>query len=247
MAVPYGTSDTKPSYRMRKLLDSIWFSMEQMSTKPFADKQMEQEHYFQDFPRMAFYYFINMGFYHDRLIGSSSDLLQNPRYIHRLEQLYPWLAELRIRWEENKLLEKVKKNRPKIEALRQSVTIGVLGDLIEASIYPGNFSCDNSYIPLYLDARREFIDPKSINHVWERLHSVQKQQAELIYNVAIDSVHSSFLKYILEHCCEIEAPGEEAFFDKRDKEYYRNTREATVRYVFRNEIKIIEDGHHAVR
>jgi hypothetical protein len=55
------------------------------------------------------------------------------------------------------------------------------------------------------------------------------------------------LKYILEHYCEIEAPGEEAFFDKKDKEYFHNTIESDVEYVFRNEIKIIEEGRNAVR
>lgn len=247
MAVPYGTSDTEPSYRMRNLLDSIWFSMEQMSTKSFVDKQMEREQYFQNFPRMAFYYFINKGYYNDRLIGSNRDLLQDPMYLYRLKKFYPWLDELRNRWIKNNIYKKIKQSKPKIETLRQSVSIGVLGKLIESSIYPKNFSCENVYIHLYIEARREFSDPNSINYVFGRYHRQEKEQAELIYQGTIDSITSSFKKYIIEHYCKIEVPGEEAFFEKLDKEYYRNTREATVRYVFRNEIKIIEEGHHAVR
>lgn len=244
---PYGTSDTEPSYGMRKLLDSIWFSMEQMSTKPFADKQMEREQYFQNLPRMAFYYFMNKGHYHDRMIGSNSDLMQRPGYVDRFAKLYPWMVELRNRWIKDNFYEKIKQKRPKIEVLRQSVVVGVLGKLIESSIYSRSFNCGNIYIPLYIEARREFSDPNSRNFVWGKFHRQEKEQAELIYQGTIDSITSSFKKYIIEHYCGFQVPGKEAFFDKRDKKYFQSTRKDSVRYVFRNEIKIIEERRNVVQ
>jgi hypothetical protein len=242
--LPYGTSDTEPSYRMRKLLDSIWFSMEQISTKPFADKQMEEEQYFRNFPRMAFYYTLNDGYYHDHLMGARRDLYQDPKFVKHLDMLFPWLRDLRSRWQKAGLYEKIKQKTPIIEALRQQVTINVLGGLIEASIYPGNFSCNDPNIPLYIEARREFTAPESPNFVWGRLHLQRKKQAELIYQAAIDPITSSFQKYVIEHYCGVDVPGEEIFFGRIHKDSFKKTLPDKVQRIFRDELKIIEENCH---
>lgn len=243
---PYGTDDRKPSYRMRKLLDSIWFSMEQMSTKPFADKQMEEEQYFRNFPRMAFYYTVNDAYYHDHLIGSRNDLLQKVKFVNYTKLLSYWVISLRERWIKVGIYDKIKQKTPKIEVLRQQVLISSLGDLIEATIYPGNFRCSDPNISLYIEARREFTDSAATNYVWESYHRQEKRQAETLYGVAIDTVGSSFQKYIIEHYCGMDVPGEEKFFsyDAVLKDYLKKTRTSKIKSVFRDELKIIEETNH---
>ena len=40
----------EPSDKMVKMLDQWWFCLKTMTTKPFADRQMETEHYYRDYP-----------------------------------------------------------------------------------------------------------------------------------------------------------------------------------------------------
>jgi len=244
MRMPYGTSDKKPSYRMRKLLDRIWISMKQMSTGPFEDKQVEKELYFLNFPRTAFYYYITKGYYHDRLIGSTADLLQEKVYVNRNKQLYLWLSTLRDRWKKYKVYTDIKQNKPKIEVMRQQVAINLVGEIIRSSIYQGKYSCTNPYIPRYIEARREFTDSDNPNYVWGKLHQKQKQQAELIYGLGIDSISSSFLKYIIEKYCKLEVPGEEQYFGW-DRDYRIAGLTDKIKRIFKKELEILEEMQDA--
>lgn len=243
MWVPYQTSKTEPSYRMRKLLDRIWFAMDAMSARPFADKQMEYEMYQLNFPRSAFYYIIKDGYYADRFIGSSFELLKEPDYIRRCRLLYEWSALLRNRWIKQDNYETIKKSHPKIEALRQVVELDRLEDLIRSSIYSGKFSCDNPYIPLYVETRREFVDEKAENHVLKQLPSTGKRQAEDLYAIGVEGVAPAFLKYLLKEYCGMEVLGTMRF-GYRNKEAEQRRIKDQVEYTFRNEIKLLEEGYH---
>jgi len=243
MWVPYKTSKREPSYRMRKLLDRTWFAMEAMSTKPFADKQMAYEMYQLNFPRSAFYYIIKDGYYADRYIGSSFELLKEPDYIRRCRLLYEWSALLRNRWIKQDNYETIKKSHPKIEALRQVVELDRLEDLIRSSIYSGEFSCDNPYIPLYVETRREFVDEKAENHVLKQLRRTEKRQAEDLYAIGVEGVAPAFLKYLLKQYCGVEILGDRSFGYK-NREADKREVISQIKRLFRNEIKILEEGRY---
>lgn len=243
MHVPYGTSKTEPSLKMRKLLDRIWFSMETMSTKSFADLKMERKNYFLNFPRSAFYYTLKSAYYHNRFIGAAPDLLQDPKHIARDKALADWTLQLRQRWIAAGIYEKIKKNYPKIEAMRQVVAIRQLGKVIEASIYPGRFSCLDPHIPLYVEARREFVDEKDPNHVLKQLRRKQKRHVEDLYAIGVGGVSTGFHKYILKKYCEIDVLGRMRFGYKNEEAEQRRIKDQ-VEYTFRKELKILEEGRH---
>jgi len=243
MWVPYKTSKTEPSYRMRKLLDRIWFAMETMSTRPFADKQMEYEMYQLNFPRSAFYYIIKNGYYADRFIGSSFELLKEPDYVRRSRSLYEWSALLRERWIEREYYVTIKKKYPKIEALRQVVELDRLAYLIRSSIYSGTFSCANPDIPLYVAARHEFVDENAEDHVLKRLRRREKRQADDLYAIGVEGTTPAFLKYLLKQYCSVEVLGNRSFGYKNEEADKREV-VSQVKRLFRNEIKMLEEGRH---
>jgi hypothetical protein len=243
MHVPYGTNKTEPSLKMRKLLDRIWFSMEAMSTKPFADLRMKKKNYFLNFPRSAFYYTQKSAYYHDRFIGAAPYLLQDPKYVARDKVLADWILQLRQRWIAAGSYEEIKKIYPKIEAMRQVVAIRQLGKVIETSIYPGEFSCQDHYIPLYVDARREFADEKDPNHVLKKLRLKQKRQAEDLFAIGVEGVSTGFHKYILKKYCGIDVFGAGSFgYKNREADQREVTNQ--IKRLFRNELKILEEGRH---
>lgn len=240
---PYGTDKRAPSHQMRNLLDNIWFAMEAMSTRPFADKKMEQKNYQLNFPRSAFYYTIKAGYYHDRYIGASVHLLKDLTFVERSRLLYEWTTALRERWIEQGRYESIKKEHPKVEALRQVVVLDTLENLIQSTIYSGEFSCDNPDIPLYIEARRDFADENAQNHVLKQLRQKEKRQADDLYVMGVGSVAPAFLKYLLRQYCGMEVVGTMRFGYKNKEAEQRRLRDQ-VEYTFRNEIKILEEGKH---
>ena len=238
---PYGTDKFHPSPNMRLLLDRIYTDIEIMATKSFADQQMEREYALRNLPRAAFYYSLNSGYYADKMVGSYGPLLQRKEYVRKTENLYRWTTVLRQRWIDEGIYEQIKIQTPKIELTRQLLLIHFGGNLLYASIYTGDFSCKHPLIPAYLAARRDFTDPKSPDYVWGRLHARQKQQAELLYRMAIDTESVSFTKYILEHYCSLPVPGEERFYGRKDKVFSRKTLIPGLKRYFHKEIKLIEE------
>lgn len=245
MYQPYGTSDTEPSFNMRKLLDRIWFSMEAMSTRPFADKKMERRHYLLNFPRSAFYYALNDGYYNDRLIGAAYYLHQDSKFVEREHRLYEWTARLRQRWITVGMYEEIKKKYPKIEAERQLVAMKTLEVILRAPIYTGQYSCDLPYIPLYVEARREFVDKSAPNHVMKVLRRRQKSQAETLYSTGISgSVAASFHKYILKKYCGVEVLGNRQPLGLTHPVAIEREIKDEVTHLFRRELKLLEEGYH---
>lgn len=221
---PYGTDKFKPSPNMRFLLDRIYTDIEIMATKSFADQQMEREYALINLPRAAFYYSLNSGYYADKKVGSYGPLLQRQEYVRKTENLYRWMTDLRQCWIDTGIYEQIKIETPKIELTRQLLVIHFGGNLLYASIFEGDFSCKHPLIPAYLAARQDFTDPKSPDYVWGRLHARQKQQAELLYRMAIDTESVSFIKYILEHYCFLSVPGEERYYGDIDKKFSKKRR-----------------------
>lgn len=240
---PYGTDKRAPSHQMRNLLDTIWFAMEAMSTRPFADKKMEQKNYQLNFPRSAFYYTIKAGYYHDRYIGASVHLLKDLTFVERSRLLYEWTTALRERWIEQGRYESIKKEHPKVEALRQVVVLDTLENLIQSTIYSGEFSCDNPEIPLYIEARRDFADENARNHVLKQLRQKEKRQADDLYVMGVGSVAPAFLKYLLKQYCDMEVVGDRSFGYK-NKEADQREVMSQIKRLFRHEIKILEEGKH---
>ena len=242
MHKPYGTHDFEPSYGMRNLLDRIYTSLEMMATKPLADQQMEQEKALLNFPRIALYFFLNQSYYVDKYFGGRSELLQRQSQVQKDAHLYAWIRDLRHRWEQAGLYTTVIEEQPKVEITRQMLEIGLGDALIYASIFSGEFSCENPLIPEYLEARRVFVDPKASGYIWGHFYAQDPQQAEDLYSMAIDGYATSFTKYILEHYCGYQVPGEERYYGKNDKEFFKKDRLPTITRVFQQELKIIEEG-----
>jgi len=242
MQKPYGTNDFEPSYGMRNLLDRIYTSLETMATKPLADQQMAQEKALLNFPRIALYFFLNQSYYVDKYFGGRSKLLQRQSQVQKDAQLYAWIRDLRHRWEQADLYTTVIEEQPKVEITRQMLEIGLGDALIYASIFSGEFSCENPLIPEYLEARRVFVDPKAPGYVWGDFHVQDHQQAEDLYGMAIDGYATSFTKYILEHYCEYQVPGDERYYGKTDKRFAKKQRILTLKSLFHIELKLIEEG-----
>jgi hypothetical protein len=244
MHVPYGTSKVKPSPKMRQLLDRVYASIEIMSTQPFADLEMERRYALFNLPRAAFYFSINNGYYTDRKIGSRRPMLKQTQYVSQVDQLYRWMVELKQRWISAGMYGTIKRDMPKVEVTRQLLAIHFGGDVIYSSIFHGGFSCSHPLIPEYLEIRRDFTDPESPDYVWGRLHERQKDQAELLYGMAIDSQSVSFNKYLLEKYCGLDVPGEERFYSSRDKAFSRKMIISRLKSGFKQEIELIEEEKH---
>lgn len=242
MRKPYNTNSYKPSYEMRRLLDQMYESITIMATHPMADRQMEQEKGFFSFPWIVFYFVSNHGYYADKRFGSKKPMMQQEKYVQQKKQLYQWMFELREKWIAAGQYETIKQEKPKMEIVRQVLTILLGGDILYASIYTGDFNCGNPIIPDYLEARREFTDSNSPNYVWQSLYDQQREQAELYYGIGIDIYAASFHKYILEHYCDLEVPGEERYYGDIDKSFSKKQRIPTIKRVFHEERTLIEEG-----
>ncbi len=238
---PYGTNSYKPSYGMRRLLDHMYDAITIMATHPIDDQQMEREKALINFPELVFYFHVHKGFYEDKRFGSAKPLLQRKERVKQIRELYHWIVELRSKWIAAGLYDKIKREQPDVEALRQMLAINLSGDLLYASIFTGGFTCQHPLIPDYLKARREFADPKAANYVWDRLHRRQSSLAEDFYVMTIDSYDASFHRYVLENYCGLEVSGEERYYGKIDKKFSEKQRIPTIKRVFREELKLIEE------
>lgn len=238
---PYGTNSYKPSYGMRRLLDQMYDAITVMATHPIADQQMEREKALINFPELVFYFHVHKGFYEDKRFGSAKPLLQRKERVEQIRELYHWIVELRSKWIAAGLYDKIKREQPDVEALRQMLAINLSGDLLYASIFTGDFTCRHPLIPDYPEGRREFTDPKAANYVWDRLHRRQSSLAEDFYVMTIDSYDASFHRYVLENYCGLEVSGEERYYGKIDKKFSKKDRIPALKSMFHEELKLIEE------
>lgn len=237
---PYGTEGWKPSLKMRALLDRVWFAMETMSTRPFADNQMEYENYLEDFTFLAYYFSIYQGYYHDQKKDSARFLLNQPAHVAKCRLLHGWLLLLRERWIELGYYEEIKEYDPKIEAVRQAVTLYELGRLISGSIFSREFSCNSPYVHEYAESRREFVEESYPNHVLKQYRLTNPHQAENVYLSGTGYYYAAFMKYLLRDYCGIEVPGRMSLGYKNRKAEDRRVRK-NVEATFKEEIEILKE------
>ncbi|NPA95640.1 MAG: hypothetical protein GXO58_09475, partial [Thermodesulfobacteria bacterium] len=102
-----------PSDLMVNILDRQWFCLETMATKPFADHQMEVEHYYRDYPSLALSYNLREGWYSGKLVASAARLAQMKKYVLRSRLLSQWLWELGEKWQTSEKTLRFLKKHPK--------------------------------------------------------------------------------------------------------------------------------------
>ncbi len=152
-----------------------------------------------------------------------------------------WLVALRQHWIAGGIYDEIKRSNPKIELTRQLLVIHFSSDLLTASLYPKEFTCQHPRIADLLRARRDFTDPAADDYVWGTLYKQDPKQAELFYTMAIDAESVSFSKYMLNHYCAIEVPGEERFYEY-DKKWMKKRLVKRLKSGFHNEIDLLEEG-----
>ena len=243
---PWGTDKFKPSPNMMTLVENQWISIEKMATCPFADKQMEIQHYYRNFPGMTFYYNMTEGYLTGRFSGSGSVMAKNERFIQRSKSLVEWLISLREKWKHSPEALEFIQAHPKIEAMLQATLIFELSEVIESRIWSREFRCDCPYVKLYIMERNKFIGTKNKLPLHKRMK--EKAQAKTLYNIIVSSLQGRFMKYTLKKYCKITVPGKEdnssweGWVKSPEKKYERK-----IVSLYHNEIKILEEIYHARR
>lgn len=209
-----GVNTGESSDKMRQILDQWWFSLEAMGSRSFADKEMEEEHYLRDYPALAFWYRMYVGFYTKKLIASAHRLAKLPKHVDRYRRLSTWLWELSTKWQSSPKAQNFNATHPKVVALAQTALIRTLQSLIQGEIYAGKFSCTNASIQRYIEARKDFI--KKINGLPTYKTIGDREQGERLWRIAIDSFGARSAKYVIKHYCGIDVAGKE---DNNKREY----------------------------
>ncbi|WP_306547790.1 hypothetical protein [Desulfobulbus sp.] len=202
-----GLNSGESSDKMRWLLDQWWFCLETMATRPFADKQMEEEHYLRDYPALVFSYERCKGFYSYKKIGSAQRLAMMPEHVARARQLSRWLWELPGKWQASLKAREFNAANPKIVALLQTDLLLELISLIQGEIHERKFGCDNESIQRYVAARKEFVEPVDGLPAYRRMK--ENDQGKSLYEIVIEDPGARSTKYIITHYCGIEVAGKE--------------------------------------
>lgn len=197
----------KPSVRMVHLLDQWWVSLKLMATEPFADKQMEIEHYYRDFPSLAFSYAQYNGYYSGKKIASAHRIAQMPEQIEKARLLSQWLWELRKKWKDSPDATRFIKKHPKVEAMLEAVVLFQTKTIIQGEIYSRTFACSNESIQKYLEMRKIFAQPDSGQPAYAKIKS--QNQGQRLYRMAIESPGARSTKYVLKQYCGYEPAGKE--------------------------------------
>lgn len=209
-----GVNTGESSNKMRRILDQWWFSLEAMGSRPFADRQMEEEHYLRDYPALAFWYRMYAGFYTKKLIASASRLANIPKHVERYSRLSKWLYELPTKWQSSVKARNFNATHPKVVALAQTALIRTLQALIQGEIYERKFSCTNESIQRYVAARKDFID--GINGLPAYKTMADRKQGDRLWRIAIDLPGARSAKYVIRYYCGIDVAGKE---DNNKRQY----------------------------
>jgi hypothetical protein len=197
----------KPSARMVHLLDQWWLSLKLMATKPFADKQMEVEHYYRDFASLAFSYEQYKGYYSGKKIASAHHIAQMPEQIEKARLLSQWLWALRHKWQNSYDTAQFIQRHPKVEAMLEIVVLFQAKSIIQGEIYARTFACGNESIQSYMEMRKIFAEPDSGKPAYARMKS--RTQGQRLYRMAIESAGARSTKYVIKQYCGYEPVGKE--------------------------------------
>ena len=198
----------RPSDLMVKLLDQEWFCLQTMATKPFADSQMKEEHYYRDYVSLALSYSFYKGYYSGWLTGSSSRMAQMPEHVQRTKQLSQWLWDLHEKWQKSQKMKTFLQEHPKLEVMYQLVQSLELSALIQGEIYARTFDCNNQSISRYITIRKNFYE-RSPGHLPPYLRMKDKKQRDWIYYMIISQTGARSTKYVITHYCGYEVAGKE--------------------------------------
>lgn len=203
----WGALGHKPSLKMIKLLDQWWFCLEAMATKPFADRQMEEELYYQGFHSLALSYRAYRGFYSGKLIGSAQRMAMMPEHVERIRLLSDRLWELPRKWKNSVFMKDLLKKQMKVEVLRQMTLLLLLKELIQGEIHALEFSCTNESVKRYIQARKEFVNPTHGKAAYLKMR--EKEQAQRMYRIAIEGTGARSTKYVIKQYCGVVVAGKE--------------------------------------
>lgn len=207
LGCPKGTKSSEYSPKMIELLETAWTAMEQQASFPFADRQMEVQHYYRNFPGQVFYYNRRKGHYAGEITGSAEFYIRDDKMIARSKKIVLWLNDLEKKWKTSPETKSFLEAHPKIEAIKQVVCLMELYAIISNEILNGKFSCENGFVRQYLEARRAFAGGGKSTPPYQRITDIE--QSKHLYNIAINTVVNRFMRYALQKYCGLKAAGEE--------------------------------------
>ncbi len=241
----------RPSDLMVKLLDQEWFCLQTMATKPFADSQMKEEHYYRDYVSLALSYSFYKGYYSGWLAGSSSRMAQMPEHVQRTKQLSQWLWDLHEKWQKSQKMKTFLHEHPKLKVMYQLVQSLELSALIQGEIYARTFDCNNQSISRYITIRKNFYEG-SQGHLPPYLRMKDKKQRDWTYYMIISQTGARSTKYVITHYCGYEVAGkedikiyEDSYLSGKMKNMTLDEKaEQAAKNNYMDEIKILEELRH---
>ena len=248
---PYSRMNREPLMGRYKLmtafLDKAWFSLKAMATRPYADHQMEVEHYYRDFVALAVTYDLDRGWYSGSLFGSANRMAQMPKHVQRARDLSRWLLDLRKKWAASPKTKSFIDKHPKLLAMQQYVLSFELMYVIDGEIFAREFKCNDQAVQLYVKNRKEFVDSETGLAAYKRMKS--KSQAKLLYKWMVNDYSSRSTKYVLKHFCGIMVAGKEdnsydESFAKYEKMTAAEEAERSAMNNYSDEIRILREMFH---
>ena len=218
------------SPNMMQLLEDSWFALETISSKPFADKQMEQEQYPRIYPNLVLYYVMNKTLYAKKTNEIREQVRTAEPHVGRSKKIVQWIDDVRKKWSETPELTAFINANPKTKLVLGLAYLLECEDLLLSQIWHRQFDCDSPYMQNYVRGRQAVIDIKIVGKEMQRLRKA-----------ALDETAPRFHKYVLENYCSIAVPG------KADTSFYKKyhydsaTRERVMKSDFRKEFQILEE------
>ncbi len=226
---------TKDGHRRRyspsmvQLLDKIWWCLESMGSKTFADKQIRNQ-YLTNFSALATYYTIHDAQYLEKTAGSGPVMAKDPLHVGRSRKLVQWLKELETKWQDDTEVTAILNARPAIKVFRQLAIIGSLYRIIDAEIFSREFSCDRESTLLYVKTMSEFVGSKEHPAPLRLLPTTRRER---LYNAYVDNIIARFHQLMLKEYCGYDVVGKAGL--KSEK---------IIRSNYKDEFQILEEIFH---
>lgn len=229
--------DLKP--KESQFADLAWFCLETMATKEMRDQQMH-EGYLRNYPGMAhFYAYYAVKGYTKLVLNSARLYIKMPTLIEREKKLLNWLVDLNNKWDDSIEIEAFIEENPKVEAMQQMAIILLLHNIVPATIWSEEFSCNSQYISELYTIREDLVYTKNgIQPPLGRMKDIRT--AKQFYYIGINSYMARFLSFITHKKCGYNLPGIEDMTEFQGSavspEDYRKIR---FRSLFRRELELL--------